>query len=74
MNAVQNKALELVKTMLGPKLLLTEYEVSACTSVPVDTLRSHRKKGIGFRTIKVGRLVRYPVADVLAFISEQIQP
>jgi len=72
MKTTQDNALELVKKMLGAKLLLTEYEVSACTSVPVDTLRTHRKKGIGFQSIKVGRLVRYPILDILNFIAEQM--
>lgn len=48
MDTYQKEAIHQVKSMLGGKLLLTEYEVSACSSIPVDTLRTHCKKGIGF--------------------------
>ena len=44
--------------------LLTEQETSGLIKVPPQTLRNHRSKGCGLPYFKLGRSVRYSLADI----------
>lgn len=46
-------------------------EVAAMTGVPDATLRYWRHVGTGPRSYKIGRRVRYDLADVVAWLDEQ---
>lgn len=46
-------------------------EVSAYTGIPEPTLRWYRSRGMGPRSFRVGRKIRYRKADVLAWLDEQ---
>lgn len=53
---------------------MTEQEVSKITGLAVQTLRNYRFQNRGFPYCKVGRSVRYRLADVLSFMeSHKIQ-
>ena len=56
--------------MTDTDALLSIAEVAAFLSVPEKTVRAWRHKGTGPRAFKVGRHVRYRMADVLAFLEE----
>ncbi len=49
--------------------LFTEREVSDLLAVPLQTLRNHRSQRRGIKFVRVGRSVRYRLADVRAFIA-----
>ena len=49
--------------------LLTEQETSGLIKVPPQTLRNHRSKGFGLPYYKLGRSVRYSLADIVDYIS-----
>lgn len=53
----------------SPKKLLTEKEVSKRFCISCSTLQKHRLKGIGIPYIKLGRLVRYDIDDIYAFME-----
>lgn len=50
-----------------------ERGLSAYLDIPVETLRTwrKRKRGEGPRSVKMGRLVRYPWEDVRAWVAQQ---
>ena len=48
--------------------LLTEKEAAQFLGVSVRTLQNWRRKGIGPKWYKVGRLVRYARADLYDFL------
>lgn len=48
---------------------LTEVEVSLLTKLSLSTLRAHRFYRKGMPYSKVGRSVRYSLADVAAFME-----
>jgi predicted DNA-binding transcriptional regulator AlpA len=48
---------------------LNEKEVSQLTGRALSTLRNERHLGKGFPWIKIGRSVRYPKAEVIAFME-----
>jgi hypothetical protein len=48
---------------------LNDIEVSRLTGRGVQTLRNDRFKGQGISYSKYGRLVRYRLADVLAYLE-----
>lgn len=50
---------------------LNENEVSAATGIAPGTLRYWRHCGIGPRSFKLGRLVRYDPQDVQDWIDSQ---
>ncbi len=54
---------------LSPAPLLTPIQLAEILSVPVDTLRSWRSRGVGPPALKVGRFVRYQPADVQAWMA-----
>jgi hypothetical protein len=49
--------------------LLTEQETSGLIKVPPQTLRNHRSKGFGLPYYKLGRSVRYSLADIDKYLS-----
>ena len=48
---------------------LTERQVHEYTRLSLSTLRSHRFYGKGIPYSKIGRSVRYSMADVVAFMK-----
>ena len=46
---------------------LTETQLAERWQISIKTLQANRWKGIGCSHIKVGRLVRYRLVDVLAY-------
>jgi len=57
--------------MESPNQYLTEKEVSQMTRRALSTLRNERSGGRGMPYIKVGRSVRYSLADVIRFMEER---
>ena len=50
---------------------LNERQVSKMIGRAVQTLRNDRHRGQGIAYIKMGRAVRYKLADVLAFMESR---
>ena len=48
---------------------LNEKEVAQLTGRALSTLRNERHLGKGFTYVKIGRSVRYPKAEVIAFME-----
>jgi len=48
---------------------LNEKEVSKITKRALPTLRNDRHKGVGIAYHKIGRSVRYSLADVIEFME-----
>ena len=48
-------------------VLLTEAQASKALNVKMGTLRTWRARKQGPKAIRLGRLVRYPLADLQAF-------
>ena len=46
---------------------LTQEELSARWKITSRTLEQHRWRGIGCPYVKIGRLVRYRLSDVIAY-------
>lgn len=61
----------------GPDLpssaLLTEQDLAIRWSCSIKKLQSDRLKGAGIPYVKIGRLVRYRIADVLEFEAAQLR-
>lgn len=54
---------------MAEPLYVSDVEVSALTSIPRETLRYWRKRGEGPTWAKFGASVRYPLADLRAWIE-----
>jgi hypothetical protein len=54
-------------TATGDSPYLTTDEIAERYQVPVATVRYWRLQGTGPKAVKIGRFVRYPMADVLTF-------
>lgn len=54
----------------NPDKLLTQKEVKVITGLAESTLEQWRLRGKGPKFIKLGRLVRYRMSDLNAYISE----
>ncbi len=52
--------------------LLSTEQLSDYLQVPVPTLTTWRSRGAGPRYVKAGKLVRYRVADVEAWLQKQV--
>ena len=52
-----------------PVRLLTPEEVSAYLSIPVNTLYAWRYRSVGPPAIRIGRHLRYPEPDLIAWIT-----
>ncbi|HZQ80071.1 MAG TPA: helix-turn-helix domain-containing protein [Acidimicrobiia bacterium] len=59
-------------TETGLRRLLRVEEVAEILSVPVKTLYQWRYKGTGPVGVRVGRHLRYRVADVEAWVEERV--
>lgn len=57
---------------LSARLLSTD-EVARLLVVPVTTLYTWRYKGTGPRAFKVGKHLRYRLADVLTWLEQQAE-
>ena len=57
---------------LSARLLSTD-EVARLLVVPVSTLYTWRYKGVGPKAFKVGKHLRYRLADVLAWLEQQAE-
>lgn len=51
--------------------LLHMDEVAEQTGIPVETLRTWRKQGVGPKGARIGKRVMYRAADVEAWIEQQ---
>jgi excisionase family DNA binding protein len=60
--------------MTPPNGLLTAAQVAEFLQVPVQTLYLWRHKGVGPKTVKVGRHLRYRQADIDAWVESLIRP
>ena len=49
--------------------LMDEKQVSELTGVSVQTLRRNRLAAKGIPYLRLGRLVRYRIADILAYLD-----
>lgn len=49
----------------------TVTEVSATFGIPEATLRWYRSRGLGPKSFRLGRRIRYHKADVLAWLEQQ---
>ncbi len=58
-------------TSLQPSQWLTEKKVASITGLSLSTLQKHRFHGRGIAYSKIGRAVRYDVADVISFMESQ---
>jgi hypothetical protein len=65
-----NKADSNLEAHLTPKFL-TEKQVSTLFNVSVNTLRYWRQCGDGPNYIKMGKLVRYPMVALEAYIQRK---
>jgi predicted DNA-binding transcriptional regulator AlpA len=55
------------------KPLLNEADAALYLSLSLTTLRRHRAAGTGPRCVRFGRLVRYRVCDLDAFVESCVQ-
>ncbi len=56
-------------TQLLDKLFLTAEEVAKLTSLSIETLAQWRSQRRGIPYLKIGRVVRYDLADVQAYLE-----
>ena len=54
---------------MKPTKYLNEVMVAEMTGRALSTLRNERAKGIGIPYVKIGRSVRYDLADVIHFMD-----
>ncbi len=52
-------------------LLLTADEVAAFLKVPVATLYAWRHKGVGPQALRVGKYLRYRLADIISWLASR---
>lgn len=55
---------------MDTKILIREREAAHLLDMSVAALRKWRREGRGPRYFKVGKLVRYRVSDLEAFVSK----
>lgn len=53
----------------GVPVLLTEAQVSEVTGLPVASLKTERRRGVGMPYVKLGRGIRCRADDVAAYIA-----
>jgi excisionase family DNA binding protein len=58
---------------MKPQLLTTPQAAEYLGGIKPNTLEGQRVRGEGVRFIKIGRLVRYSVADLDAYLEAQIR-
>jgi excisionase family DNA binding protein len=72
-NELNEDRLSLVSSLdLSARLLSTD-EVARLLNVPVTTLYTWRYKGTGPKAFKVGKHLRYRLADVLTWLEQQAE-
>jgi len=54
-------------------ILLTELDLATRWSCSIKKLQADRLKGVGIPYVKIGRLVRYRIEDVLEFEAAQLR-
>jgi len=59
----------MVSSMTDQKKYLTAEDVSALTGLSVETLAQWRSQRRGIPYLKIGRAVRYDLADVHAYLE-----
>lgn len=52
-------------------LYLSEKEIAKITGISVQTLRNHRCQRRGLPYVKLARLVRYNLSDVLSYFEKR---
>lgn len=52
---------------------LTEHQLAERLQCSPETLRLHRRRGVGCPWLKIGRLVRYRASDVDAWIASTMR-
>lgn len=62
---------EHTSTMGGERKLLTAEQLAAELEIPLRTIYNWRHRGVGPRSIKVGRHLRYRRADIDAWLDTQ---
>ena len=55
---------------IGELRLAKDTTIAEMFEFPVQTLRNNRSKGVGFPYVKIGRSVRYDLAEVRAYIEK----
>jgi hypothetical protein len=55
--------------MYSLEQLLNEHQVAELLGFHVQTLRNHRTAGVGLPYLKIGRSVRYQLADIQDHLS-----
>ena len=60
---------QLTLALLQPDTLLTTIEAAIALRLHYRTLEEWRKAGIGPRALRMGRLWRYRVSDLLAYLD-----
>lgn len=56
----------------APQRLLTPNDLAIYFDLPLSTIYGWRSKGVGPRGFRVGKVVRYRLADVEAWEQEQL--
>jgi hypothetical protein len=54
----------------GECLVMDDHQAAKFLGMSVHTLRKHRTQGVGARYCKLGRLVKYRLADLEAYIEK----
>lgn len=56
-------------------LYVSDKRISEIFDIPLPTLRNQRHRGVGLPYVKHGKLVRYSIADVIAYLeARKIKP
>jgi hypothetical protein len=69
---MENNPFKITKHVFADALL-TEAQLAERWQVSIKKLQADRWKGTGLKFVKIGRLVRYRLPDVLAFEELHVQ-
>ena len=58
------------KQKVGMIPLLDETQAAQLLGLSMRTLQAHRAKGVGCTYVKLERLIRYRVEDIVAYVSK----
>jgi predicted DNA-binding transcriptional regulator AlpA len=61
-----------VQAMVIQALVMTDFQAAEFLGQSVFTLRKHRSLGIGPKYCKLGRSVRYRLADLEEYVSSSV--
>lgn len=59
-------------TQAHTPLVMDDVQAAALMGLSAHTLRKHRTQGIGCAYIKMGKTVRYRLADIQAYIEKSV--